>query len=148
MKIRIFAWNFVHVKDSIRIGYGENFRLFGCTLTEIRLLERLDGLYMLPYKILKNNSLPFFIDMFKCAERTGGVKPRNLPPRVIWFSFCRTVRKSAQRRLQVELALLRPFMPFEIANDFRMYIYVPVDDSRLVLPINLVMNRMRFYTVW
>ncbi len=68
MKIRILAWHFVYVKDSIRIGYDENFRSFGCILTEIRLLERLDGLYMLPHKILKNNSLPFFTDMLKCAE--------------------------------------------------------------------------------
>jgi hypothetical protein len=65
MKIRILAWNFVYVKDSIRIGYGENFRSFGCTSTEIGLLERSDGLYMLPYKNLKNSSFPFFTDMSK-----------------------------------------------------------------------------------
>jgi hypothetical protein len=46
MKIRILAWNFVYVKYSIRIGYCENFRSFPCTLTDIRLLERLDGLYI------------------------------------------------------------------------------------------------------
>ncbi len=68
MKIRILAWNFLYVKDSIRIGYDENFRSFGWTSTEIGLLERLDGLYMLPYKNLKNNSFPFFTDMFKWAE--------------------------------------------------------------------------------
>jgi hypothetical protein len=68
MKIRISAWNFVYVKDSIRIGYDENFRSFGCTLTKMRLLERLDGLYILTYKILKNNSFPFFTGVFKWAE--------------------------------------------------------------------------------
>ncbi len=68
MKIRILAGNFVCVNDSIRIGYGENFRPIDCTLTEIRLLERLDGLYIIPYKIVKNNSFPFFTDMFKWAE--------------------------------------------------------------------------------
>jgi len=56
------------MKDSIRIGYDENFRSFGCILTKMRLLERLDGLYILPYKISKNNSFPFFTDMFKWAE--------------------------------------------------------------------------------
>ncbi len=73
------------------------------------------------YRILKVKSLPRNRHILH-AYRTGGVKIRNRPPRIIWFSFCRTVRKSAQEPLQVELALLRPFMSFEIANDFRMYI--------------------------
>jgi hypothetical protein len=68
VKIQISAWNFVYVKDSIRIGYGGNFRTLGCTLTKMRLLESLDGLYILPYKILKNNCFPFITDMFKWAE--------------------------------------------------------------------------------
>jgi hypothetical protein len=70
-----------------------------------------------------NSFIDEFFHIFLISfKRTGGVKPRNRPPRVIRFCFCRTVRKSAQSRLQVELGLLRPFMSFEIANDFRMYI--------------------------
>ncbi len=37
----------MYIKESIRIVCGENFRSFGRTLTEIRLLDRLDGLHIL-----------------------------------------------------------------------------------------------------
>ena len=65
MKVQISAWNFADIKCLIRIVYSKNFRSFGFTLTEIRILENIDGLYRLSYIISKINLSPFFIDKSK-----------------------------------------------------------------------------------
>jgi hypothetical protein len=50
-----------HIKDLMGIVYGINFRSFGYTLTEIRILEKLDGLYKYyPIKFHKNKSFTIF----------------------------------------------------------------------------------------
>ncbi len=62
-----------------------------------------------------------FLNKTKKAKGRGREDAKSISSSNLIF-FYRTVRKSAQNRLQVELARSRPFMSFEIVNDFRIYI--------------------------
>jgi len=67
---RCYIWSLqTNDNDVDNVAYGKNFRYFNCALTEIWILEKLDGLYLLSYKVThKINLSPFFTDMFKWAQ--------------------------------------------------------------------------------
>ena len=39
IEFRILAWNFAHIKVSVRIVYGESFNTFGCSFLELWILK-------------------------------------------------------------------------------------------------------------